>query len=287
MMEFLQVDVFTDTPYEGNPLAVLPEASELSASQMQAIAREMNLSETTFVTEAAGDSYSLRIFTPGIELPFAGHPTLGTAWALLYLNRISGDEFTQRSEVGKTRVFKNNEELWFERSGEVGNDLEQRDPDSTRRLDRALGLQSGQVGMEARELGRSGMLRPAYASAGVETLIVPVRDNVALKACRPRPHLLEEFGDGVYCFTAIQAGRISARGFFPGTGISEDPATGSAAATLGLYLADRVGAIRFELYQGFEMGRPSRMLINAEPSVVQVGGRCTLVLRGQLDRLPG
>jgi trans-2,3-dihydro-3-hydroxyanthranilate isomerase len=286
-MEFLQVDVFTDTPYEGNPLAVLAEASELSTSQMQAIAREMNLSETTFVTDATRDSYSVRIFTPAIELPFAGHPTLGTAWTLLHLDRITGDELIQRSGVGTTRVFKSGEELWFERPGEVQPDLDRRDPDSTRRLERALGLRSGQVGMEARELGRSGMLRPAYASAGVESLMVPVRDSIALKACRPRVHLLEEFGDGVYCFTAIQAGRVSARGFFSGAGINEDPATGSAAASLGLYLADRIGDIDFELYQGNEVGRPSRMAIKGRRGSVQVGGSCTLVLRGRLDQLPG
>ena len=285
-MEFIQVDVFSNKPYEGNPLAVVPEANDLRPSQMRAIAREMNLSETTFVTAVSDDSYSLRIFTPEIELPFAGHPTLGTAWTLLHLNRLHGDEFSQRSEVGTTRVFKKKEMLWFERHGEVGSDLDQRDPEVGRKLAQALGLEPNQVGMEARELGRSGMLRPAYASAGVESTMVPVRDATALQNCTPRPHLLEEFGDGVYCFTATQAGRVRARGFFPGAGISEDPATGSAAASLGLYLADRVGAIDFELTQGIEARRPSFMQIKAESGMVQVGGQCALVLRGELSQLP-
>lgn len=285
-MEFLQVDVFTDTPYEGNPLAVFADAPGLSTTQMKSIAREMNLSETTFVTESDGDSYSVRIFTPEIELPFAGHPTLGTAWTLLHLGKLHGEEFIQRSSAGETRVFKQGDELWFERPGSVGDDLDQRDPDSTRRLGRALGLEIGQVGMEVRELGRSGFLRPARASSGVETVMVPLKDAAALTGCFPRDHLLEEFGDGVYCFTAIQAGRVRARGFFPGAGISEDPATGSAAASLGLYLADRIGAIDFELFQGAEAGRPSFMRIKAKRGSVQVAGRCSLVVRGQLERLP-
>jgi trans-2,3-dihydro-3-hydroxyanthranilate isomerase len=285
-MEFFQVDVFTDTPYEGNPLAVVPEATGLDTAQMQSIAREMNLSETTFVTHVDGDSYSLRIFTPEVELPFAGHPTLGTAWTLLHLGRLGGGEFRQRSAAGETRVFKNQEELWFERPGDVGADLEQRDPDSTRRLGKALDLDASQVGMEVRELGRSGFLRPAPASSGVASLMVPVRDASALSGCSPRSHLLQEFGDGVYCFTAIQAGRIRARGFFPGAGINEDPATGSAAASLGLYLADRIGPIDFELFQGVEARRPSHMWIKAAPGRVQVGGRCTLVLSGRFENLP-
>jgi trans-2,3-dihydro-3-hydroxyanthranilate isomerase len=286
-VDFIQVDVFSDKPYQGNPLAVVPEASELSTAQMQAIAREMNLSETTFVTRADSDSYWVRIFTPEIELPFAGHPTLGTAWTLRSLGRLRGNEFTQHSGAGDTRVFSAGEEFWFERPGTVGPDLDERDPDSTRRLGRALGLETSQVGMEARELGRSGFLRPAIANSGIESLMVPLRDATVLSEARPRPHLLEEFGEGMYCFTATQAGRVRARGFFPGAGIAEDPATGSAAASLGLYLADRIGDIDFELSQGEDVGRPSRMLIKAKRDRVQVGGRCALVLRGELEQLPG
>lgn len=285
-MKFLQVDVFAARPYEGNPLAVVPEATDLRSLQMQAIAREMNLSETTFVTSVERDSYSLRIFTPEIELPFAGHPTLGTAWTLLHLGLLEGDEFTQRSAAGDTRVFKKADEVWFERPGKAEPDLEQRDPETTRRFARALGLEPNKVGMEARELGRSGMLRPAYASAGIEVLMVPVRDAGTLSNCVPRAHLLEDFGDGIYCFTATQAGRVRARGFFPGAGISEDPATGSAAAALGLYLADRTGDIDFELTQGVEVRRPSHMRIRARSGMVQVGGRCSLVLSGELTQLP-
>jgi trans-2,3-dihydro-3-hydroxyanthranilate isomerase len=285
-MRFLQVDVFTAKPFEGNPLAVVPEAATLRSSQMQSVAREMNLSETTFVTDVDRDLYSLRIFTPDIELPFAGHPTLGTAWTLLHLGLLDGNEFTQRSAVGETHVFRKDDEIWFERPGRVETDLEQRDPEAIGRLARAIGLERNEVGMEARELGRSGMLRPAYSSAGIGSLMVPVRDAGTLSKSSPRAHLLEEFGDGAYCFTATQAGRVRARGFFPGAGISEDPATGSAAASLGLYLADRIGDIDFELTQGVEVRRPSHMLIKARSGMVQVGGQCSLVLSGELTELP-
>jgi trans-2,3-dihydro-3-hydroxyanthranilate isomerase len=93
-------------------------------------------------------------------------------------------------------------------------------------------------------------------------------------------------GGGYYCFTATQAGRVQARGFFPGVGVSEDPATGSAAADLGVYLADRLGVIDFEIAQGVEMGRPSRMFVRAHPGRVEVGGSCHLVFRGELESLP-
>jgi trans-2,3-dihydro-3-hydroxyanthranilate isomerase len=285
-MEFLQVDVFTDSPYAGNSLAVFPEGTGLNKNQMQAVAREMNLAETTFVTKAEGDSYSLRIFTPDAELPFAGHPTIGTAWVLRHLGRVEGAELTQHSAAGATRVWADGKELWFERPGEASPDIEDRDPDFPRRLERALGLESGQVGLEARELGRSGMMRPGLSNAGFEYLIVPVRDITALEACAPRRHLLSELSDGAYCFTAAQAGRVRARAFFPNAILPEDPATGSAAAALGVYLADRIGDISFELFQGQEMGRPSKMRIRAKKGTVQVGGQCVLIFKGKLERLP-
>lgn len=284
-MDFLQIDVFTRRPFEGNPLAVFPEAQGLSARQMQSIASEMNLSETTFVMDVEEDAYTVRIFTPNEELPFAGHPTIGTAWALKRLGRVQGDEIRQHSRSGITLVREHDGHLWFERPGQVSDDLEAREPDANRRLARALGLDEDQIGLEARELGRSGRLRPALSDAGVNELMIPLRDLAALERSYP----VGSFGDegiGVYCFTAAGAGQVRARGFFPGMGVVEDPATGSAAAALGLYLADRIGVISFELVQGIEMGRPSRMLVRARKGVVEVGGRCEAVLRGTLEVLP-
>ncbi|MBA2427949.1 MAG: PhzF family phenazine biosynthesis protein, partial [Actinobacteria bacterium] len=164
-MDFLQVDVFTDEPYGGNPLAVFPEAAGLSRAQMQAIASEMNLSETTFVTGTERDAYSVRIFTPAEELPFAGHPTIGTAWVLKHLVRVSGQEFLQRSSGGVTSVYEEAGRLWFSRSGEAAGDLESTDPTATAAIAKALGVAPPALELEARELGRSGMLRPAFSNA--------------------------------------------------------------------------------------------------------------------------
>lgn len=285
-MDFVQVDVFADGPYSGNPLAVFPEAAELSTAQMQAIASEMNLSETTFVTSISGDSYDVRIFTPRSELPMAGHPTLGTAWVLRDSGRVSGDRIEQRSAAGPTPVTFEGETVWLERSGSVDPDAAGTKPDHSDRLARALGIQVSDIGLEARELGRSGRLDPAYSDAGFRLLIAPVRDLDALGRCSSGPDLAQFDGGGAYCVTAVQAGRLRARGFFPGVGVAEDPATGVAAAALGVYLADRIGDTRVEIAQGVEMGRPSKISLDARSDRVRVGGRCEHILEGRLSRLP-
>lgn len=286
-MEFLQVDVFADAAYGGNPLAVFPEAGGLSSRQMQAIASEMNLSETTFVTSASAESYEVRIFTPGTELPFAGHPTLGTAWVLRHLGVVAGEEVVQRSGVGETRVSFLDDLVRFTRTGSSEADLEDADPEALRRVAQALGLEPDDVGLEARELGRPGRLRPAFADAGLRALMVPVRSLEVLGRCEVRIPLLERLTpSGAYCFTAWQAGRLRARGLFPSAGVAEDPATGSAAAALAVYLQDRLGDIDLEILQGQEIGRPSRLVVRARQDEVSVAGRCVSVLRGSLDHLP-
>ncbi|MDQ3646955.1 MAG: PhzF family phenazine biosynthesis protein [Actinomycetota bacterium] len=285
-MEFLQVDVFSDGPYTGNPLAVFPDAGGLSGSQMQRIASEMNLSETAFVTSVEPHRYRVRIFTPRKELAFAGHPTIGTTWVLRNGGRLTEEDVTQVSDAGETSVTLEGDTLWFERIGSVGADIEEHDP-LHREIARGLGVDQRDLGMEARELGRSGTLYPAVSNAGLEQLMVPVRDLAALARCSAAPGLLESAGiEGFYCFTATAAGRIQARGLFPAVGIAEDPATGSAAAALGLYLADRLGAIEVDVDQGVEMGRPSKIHVRGAPGRVKVGGRCSLVVSGRLEVLP-
>lgn len=286
-MDLLQVDVFADTPFGGNPLAVFPDAGDFSAEQMQAIAREMNLSETSFVLAVDGSSYDVRIFTPEEELPFAGHPTIGTAWVLRHLGRLSADEMTQRSPAGDTPVEVAGDLLRFTRDGTVEDDLDRRRPRSSEEIAACLGLTTDEIGLEARELGRSGRLRPALSNAGLSQLMVPLKNLDALARSRADVTALSDFGaEGVYCFTSVKAGLLQARGFFPSLGIPEDPATGSAAAALGLYLADRTGAFDLEVRQGVEMGRPSRIHLSAQAGRVRVGGRCELVLTGRLTRLP-
>lgn len=286
-MDFLQVDVFAEAPYEGNPLAVFPDAGGVTAGQMQRIAREMNLSETTFVTGTSHRGYDVRIFTPHSELPFAGHPTIGTAWTLRHLGKWTGGEVVQRSDAGDTPVRADGEELWFERRGSSELDLGVEDPGIARRIASGLGLEMRDIGLEARELGRSGELTPAFADAGLRSLLVPLRDLGALERVRIDERALGDLTEsGAYCFTAVQAGRVRARGFFPEEGIPEDPATGSAAAALGAYIVDRIGPITLEVFQGVEMGRPSRILVRADQEHIRVGGACRLVLTGRLEELP-
>jgi trans-2,3-dihydro-3-hydroxyanthranilate isomerase len=281
--DFIQVDVFSTGPYTGNPLAVFPEAADLSDEQMQVIASEMNLSETAFVTNIEKNAYDVRIFTPVEELPFAGHPTIGTAWCLRHLKLLTESELTQRSPAGDTPVVHRGGETTFTRTGEVEPDQ----ADATM-LANALGLPEDAIGTEAHLFGdSSGFLMPAFADSGVRHLLVPIRDRGWLAACSPKPSELAKLGDiGAYCFTQRGPGEIQARGFFPSLGIAEDPATGSAAASLGLYLADRLGKVAVEVHQGIEMGRPSRLTVRAHDGIVEVSGRSVLVLKGSLEELP-
>jgi trans-2,3-dihydro-3-hydroxyanthranilate isomerase len=287
-VHFLQVDVFADKPYSGNPLAVFPDAGELSSAQMQAIASEMNLSETVFVTGASRDAYDVRIFTPKTEFGFAGHPTIGTAWSLLHVDAVKGDRLVQRSSAGETIVTVEGDKIWFERAGSAQPDLEDHDPNSLRQVASWVGLQPSEAGLEARELGRHGRLRPAIADAGLPHLMLPVENLGALGRCVPPPDEATGLGiGGIYCFTAVRAGGVRARALFPAsTGVAEDPGTGSAAAALGLYLADRIDDIDFEIEQGVELGRPCRIHVSGREKSVRVGGRCELVLEGDLTRLP-
>ena len=178
--------------------------------------------------------------------------------------------------------------IWFERVGSAQADLEDNDPASLRRVASWVGLQPADAGLEARELGRHGRLRPAISNAGFPHLMLPVENLGALGRCTPPPDEATDLGiGGIYCFTAVRAGGVRARALFPAsTGAVEDPGTGSAAASLGLYLADRIGDIDFEIEQGVELGRPCRIDVSGREGSVRVGGRCELVLEGDLRRLP-
>lgn len=289
-MEFTQLDVFAEAPYTGNQLAVFPDAAELTSGQMQSIAAEMNLSETSFVRRWEADSYEARIFTPREELPFAGHPTLGTAWVLRSMGRLTADRVTQVTKAGPTVVtFSDDERVWFRRSGAPEPDLRTTRSDIDAVIARALGLVVADIGLEPRELGRSvAKLNPARSDAGIVHFLVPLKDKAALGRCAPIASALAEVtgGLGAYCFTATRGGAVQARGFFPSYGIEEDPGTGSAAACLGVYLADRLGAVDLELDQGIEMGRPCKMKLKADAGTVEVGGRCQPVFEGRLVAVP-
>jgi trans-2,3-dihydro-3-hydroxyanthranilate isomerase len=205
-MDYFVVSVFVHAEAgevaSGNLLAVFTDPGDLTAEQMQAIARDLKppsehlekFSETTFVTDATGDSYRVRIFTPDEELPFAGHPTIGTAWLLRETGRISGDVLYQRSAGGKTRILDDRGVLWFERDGRADPDLEDSKPAARSEIARAIGLAESDLDLQARELGRPGLLRPGVANAGLEQLMIPVRDLETLTRCVPRVDALAEPG---------------------------------------------------------------------------------------------
>ena len=310
---FIQLDVFTDRAFCGNPLAVFPEAEGLSDERMQQIAREMNLSETVFVLPSEKEAVlrRLRIFTPSSELPFAGHPVVGT-WNCLARAGVvplpeNGNGWVSiKHEVGIGVLpvdieFKEGEpgrvvmtQGKFEIRGEIEDWHEQAE------IARALGL--------ARE-DLDETLPIQAVSTGNTMLLVPVRSLSDLGNCRPNLPLLDEISKrsdfaeanatGCYAFTreTIEIGEARAHArFFIGQNIGEDPATGSAAGPLGGYLvyhdAARVeaqdGAYRFVIEQGDFIHRPSRigLEVKGKPGSVEevrVGGTSVVVARGTLE----
>jgi trans-2,3-dihydro-3-hydroxyanthranilate isomerase len=194
---------------------------------------------------------------------------------------------TQRSAAGDTPIAFTPGGAAFERKGEVASDLIETRTDSTAWLAKALTLDPSQIGLDARELGRAGRLLPAVADAGIPVLLVPIKDPNSLRGIVMRPDILTEVAPfGAYCFTAMGAGRIEARGLFPGAGIPEDPATGAAGAALGIYLADRIGQIEATIEQGLQIDRPSVIHIEASPGRVYVAGDCHFIFSGKLEALP-
>lgn len=275
MHPYLVLDVFTDVPLQGNQLAVFVEGADVPEELMQRTARELNLSETVFLL--AGDASAdarIRIFTPAAELPFAGHPTLGSAFVVA--DRLGLDVVRLRTGAGVVPVV-------LERSGDsiVYGEMEQPipAPEVFERRDEllaALGVERSELPVEAY---RNGPLHVyvALASAGAVARVAP-----DLRA-------LERLGDvGVSCFAGSGV-EFKTRMFAPGLGVAEDPATGSAAGPLALHLA-RHGRIEFgqqiSIRQGEEIGRPSllraRVLGSAERvEKILVGGAAVVVARGE------
>ena len=277
-MELSIVDVFAERPFAGNQLAVVRDAAELTTSQMQAIAQEMNFSETTFVTRESGRAADVRIFTPTWELPFAGHPTLGTAWVL------AGGEgtYTLNLAAGEVPVEFTDGMAWMTPPPVALLD--------TFPVDDAAAL----VGITAADLDarfpvRLAEVGPKFVLIGVTSL--DTLRKVRLDASLHRRHL--DAGIGVQCvfvFSPEAYGSdadYAARMFFDSGGVREDPATGSANTAFAAYLLDLQGAQSMVVVdQGVEIQRPSRLYLDvAEP--IRVGGKVHAVLQGSLANLPG
>lgn len=300
-VRFLHYDVFTSRRFEGNQLAVFPDAGGLDADTMQSVAKEMNFSESTFIlpAERPDTDVRMRIFTPGNELPMAGHPTIGSTFALAHEGVIAPprQRFVFGLGIGPTPV-----ELTWKQQSLAFAWMDQRLPD-VRPVTVSSAALTEAVGVE-HDAFRATKLPIEEISCGVPFIFLPVASRVAVDAAEPDAAALRNLrsafeGDhvGVFVFTADGATdnvTVYSRMFAPGFGITEDPATGGASGPLGCYLVrhrvvspDRAG--RIVSLQGAKMGRPSRIHIaiaSTDPSTitrVQVGGEAVLVGRGILS----
>lgn len=271
-------DVFAEGPYAGNQLATLPDAADLSGEEMQKIARAFNFAETTFITGGSlEEGFDVRIFTPTDELPFAGHPTLGTSF--LIRNELLGsdtDTITLNLGVGPITVtFENDGVLW----------MAQNEPEFGEILPHEVVAQS--LGLEPDDMAPDFPCQ--RVSTGLEFLMAPVRNyEVLKKAWAGRSSVSRTFF--VFCQGEYAAGQqIQARMFASELGVTEDPATGSANGCLAAYLAEHeyLGSPRVEarVGQGYEINRPSQLYLRSEKHNgqyhVRVGGRVSLVAVGQ------
>jgi trans-2,3-dihydro-3-hydroxyanthranilate isomerase len=297
--EFIQADVFTDQPFTGNPLAIFPEAEGLSSEEMQAIAQEMNLSETTFVLPATNvkAKCKLRIFTPSSELPLAGHPVVGTFFILAQRGIIPIEE-------GSNRIYQECQ------AGVLPVDIHVKDGNVERVVmtqspprffdeytDRKLLADC--VGLPDNQL-LPGNLPAQVVSTAVPQLMVPARSlshlaKIELDLGAMRRVLRETNSDSFLIFTrecVTEEGTAHARMFAPTLGVVEDPATGSASGALGAYLVRRglveIGPTTSILVeQGYEMGRPSAIHVEVDsddngPIEVRVGGQAVEIAEGRL-----
>jgi trans-2,3-dihydro-3-hydroxyanthranilate isomerase len=298
-LRFLTCDVFTDTRFGGNPLAVLPDARGLAPSQMQQVAREFNYSESTFVLPAErGGDRRVRIFTPAREVPFAGHPNVGTAFVLARIGELG-------ERVGGTVVFE-------EAAGDVPVAVtalgdgrfacELRAPEplslgpalSVDAVAAAVGLLPGDVVTDRHP--------PQVASVGLEFVVIEVRDRGALERARPDARGLERLvaagaaTPDVHLYVRTpgdpEGFDLRTRMFAPFDGVHEDPATGSANAALAGLLATidpaADGRLAWRIAQGVEMGRPSVLAARAAKHAgaltgVWVGGESVLVSEGWIE----
>jgi trans-2,3-dihydro-3-hydroxyanthranilate isomerase len=306
-MRYLHLDVFTDRPFEGNQLAVFPDPQGLSTADMQAIAREMNFSESTFIfpaedtaAAARGGRAKMRIFTPGSELPMAGHPTIGSTFALAALGTIlpGSRDFVFELGVGPTPVSLD----WSDGALAFAWMTQLLPAFGDTITDRAAFAAA--VGVDEREL--VGGLPLEVISCGVPYLFVPLTSREAVdRVSIERRALTRCFRDAgieeqaIFLFTTApgpdggSVETVYSRMLAPSHGISEDPATGSASGPLGCYLVHHEivsseAASSMLSLQGVAMGRPSRIYIAIDArdggiSRVRVGGSAVLVGRGELN----
>jgi trans-2,3-dihydro-3-hydroxyanthranilate isomerase len=298
---YITVDVFTDRAFGGNPLAVILDAGGLSTAQMQAIATEFNYSETTFVLppQDAADDAQVRIFTVRSEIPFAGHPNVGTAFVLASQTAKSPARLLFEERAGLVPV-----EILKQDSKPVGAELTA--PQSLKRLTQFSAEQAASCASLSSADIRTDRHPPQIVSVGLPFLVMEVATREALRRAKPDAAAFAltfpcDGSDAVYLYTRDVPPNekpcdLQARMFHPGSsGLSEDPATGSATAAAAALLADVSGEQNAELAlrigQGVDMGRPSLLLTRIRKQAgaivsAHVGGRCVPMMEGTF-RLAG
>lgn len=301
MVDYVTVDVFTQTQFGGNPLAVIPDARSIPEDRLQLIAREFNYSETTFVYPPDDPAHTarVRIFTPTDEVPFAGHPNVGTAFVLGRHPDVFGKPVTTRM------VFE-------EKAGLVGIDLLREGNEVVGARVRAPQPLELSKEVDAQDIAdcagldigavATGIHLPRIVSVGLPIAVAELVSLEALAMAAPKMDAFAKadarYWDGadrfftyLYVRTGDGTGQLQARMFAPLSNIPEDPATGSAAAALGAFLAHLDPrpdlALQIAIAQGIEMGRPSAILVEAAKQSgrverVSIAGRCVPVMQGRL-----
>jgi trans-2,3-dihydro-3-hydroxyanthranilate isomerase len=288
---FYIVDVFAEEKFAGNQLAVFPDAGQIPAELMQKIAREINFSETTFITsEGVSESYCVRVFTPNEEIPFAGHPVLGTAYVIhKTLIREQIRRITLNLKAGQVPVLFNYLEdgtdiIWMrQREASFGKSFKGEEIADV-------------IGLEVSDLDARFPIEEV--STGLTMIMVPLKGLDAIKRAKTEKEkyfslIRKSEAKALYMFSSepyTKSGNISARMFAPAYGIEEDPATGSAAGCLAGYILNHnyLGKPKIcaSIEQGFEVGRPSRLYIKGEyeegKMLIYVGGKVQMVAKGEI-----
>ena len=281
---FYQVDVFSNQLFGGNPLAVFLRGEDFKESQLQQVAREMNLSETTFIfpSSHADAEFNVRIFTPNKEIPFAGHPTLGTAFVLRHSNLTPSTQkkirLNYKSGLIHVKLEEDGKIFMTQPPGKILETIS-----NVADVAQALGLNVNNIASD---------LPIQIVSTGFPALLVPINSlrsiqRIDLNLSLLKVLLEESKVDMIYPFTlqtCEEKNSVHARGFAPFIGINEDPATGSVAGALGYYLFEKNSEEKeITIEQGYEMMRPGKIFVKIDKSTtIQVGGNTKLVFKGEL-----
>lgn len=273
---FRLVNVFAETPLGGNPLAVFEDGRGLDTATMQALALQFNLSETTFLLPSTSANAHVRIFTPEFEMPFAGHPTLGSAHVVRALTGC-GDALTLEMTAGIIPVSAQGDR-WTLGANAATTRVPTSTPDQI----------AGALGLAPADLAGD----PLWVDTGSEQLVIPVASIEAVRRCRPdvaamQAHCHNGRRSMAYVWARDGAGRAEVRFYFPkGGAMIEDPGTGSACANLGGYLlaTGETTPLTWTLAQGAQVGRPCALTLHVDAGRrIHVGGRVVELGRGEID----